>query len=166
MTEPTCEALDANSTRERREPGTVYWDDGRGVWSAALDLPRQPGEPRRRRRRSAPTETEARVLLEEMRAELVETGTVAPVVGKPDDGYQRQTVEGGWRIRVPGAWCAVSFPNPEAVPRRIRSEMRAVHDAVRALGDTLDRLAASDESVTEFETVAVKTRTQYQGARE
>lgn len=64
--------------RRARGDGSVYFDAARGCWVGAVETGRDPDTGRRVRRKvSAPTKTEARELLDELRAEKRRTGTVA-----------------------------------------------------------------------------------------
>jgi integrase len=63
----------------RRSPGegSVFYDSARGRWVAVLDLGQDPESGKRRRvKLSAPTKTEARERLAELRNEFRRTGTV------------------------------------------------------------------------------------------
>jgi integrase len=66
--------------RSRRGRGTVFWDAARGSYTGQLSLGRDPETGRRKRspKVHAATEDECQSLLDEMRAELRKTGTVAP----------------------------------------------------------------------------------------
>jgi integrase len=66
--------------RSRRGRGTVFWDTGRGCYTGQLSLGRDPQTARRKRSPKvyAPTEQECWDLLDGLRAELKQTGTVAP----------------------------------------------------------------------------------------
>ncbi len=63
--------------RARRGDGSVFRDAQRGVWVAVVELGRDSDTGRRiRRKASAHTKTEARALLDDMRAERRKAGTV------------------------------------------------------------------------------------------
>lgn len=66
--------------RSRRGRGTVFYDAARGCYVGQLSLGRDPQTGRRKRspKVTAPAEDECWTLLDEMRAELRKTGTVAP----------------------------------------------------------------------------------------
>ena len=65
------------SGRRARGDGSVFYDEQRGVWTAVIELPRDPDTGRRTRRKaSAPTKTAALALLDDMRAEKRKAGTV------------------------------------------------------------------------------------------
>jgi len=66
--------------RSRRGRGTVCWDATRGCYVGQLSLGRDPQTGRRKRcpKVYAPAETECRDFLDAIRAELKQTGTVAP----------------------------------------------------------------------------------------
>jgi integrase len=66
------------SGRRARGDGAVFHDAARGVWVAAIELPRDPDTGRRTRRKaSAPTKTAALKRLKQMQADLGKAGTVA-----------------------------------------------------------------------------------------
>lgn len=63
--------------RRSRGDGSVFWDASRGCWVGVVDVGRDPETGRRRRRKvSAPTKTECREKLDELREEKRKTGTV------------------------------------------------------------------------------------------
>jgi integrase len=65
--------------RRSRGDGSVFFDASRGCWVGVLDIGREPETGRRRRRKvSAPTKTECKDLLDELREEKRKSGTVAP----------------------------------------------------------------------------------------
>jgi len=65
------------SGRRARGDGSVFYDESRRVWTAVIELPRDPDTGRRTRRKaSAATKTAARALLDEMRVEKRKAGTV------------------------------------------------------------------------------------------
>lgn len=61
---------------KRSDEGTVF-QNGKGQWMAMIELPRGPDGKRKRRLRRADTKAEARKKLNEMRAEIRQTGTVS-----------------------------------------------------------------------------------------
>ena len=64
--------------RRARGDGSVYFDAARGCWVGSVDIGRNPETGRRVRRKvSAPTRTECRDKLDELREEKRKTGTVA-----------------------------------------------------------------------------------------
>jgi integrase len=63
--------------RRSRGDGSVFYDAARGCWVGSLDIGRNPGTRRRRRRKvSAPTKTGCREKLSELREEYRKAGTV------------------------------------------------------------------------------------------
>jgi integrase len=65
-------------SRRARGDGSVYYDAARGCWVGAIDLGHHPRTGQRVRRKvSAPTKTECRDKLDELRDEYRRTGTVA-----------------------------------------------------------------------------------------
>jgi hypothetical protein len=66
------------SARRGRSEGSVFYDAARGCWVGVLDIGRDPETGRRRRKVSAPTKTECKEKLDELREEYRQTGTVAP----------------------------------------------------------------------------------------
>jgi integrase len=63
--------------RRSRGDGSVFYDAARGCWVGVLDIGRDPETRRRRRRKvSAPTKTECRGKLDELRDEYRKAGTV------------------------------------------------------------------------------------------
>jgi len=63
--------------RRPRGDGSVFFDAARGCWVGTIDLGRDPETGRRRRPKvSAPTKTECKDKLDELRAEKRKTGTV------------------------------------------------------------------------------------------
>ena len=63
--------------RRSRGDGSVFYDAARGCWVGSIDIGRDPETRKRRRRKvSAPTKTEAKDKLDELRAEHRKTGTV------------------------------------------------------------------------------------------
>ena len=64
--------------RRSRGDGSVFYDAARGCWVGSVDIGRDPETGKRRRRKvSAPTKTECREKLDELREEKRKTGTVA-----------------------------------------------------------------------------------------
>lgn len=64
--------------RRSRGDGSVFFDAARGCWVGSIDIGRDPQTGRRRRRKvSAPTKSECRDKLGELRAAFTRTGTVA-----------------------------------------------------------------------------------------
>ncbi|MGP8179166.1 MAG: tyrosine recombinase XerC [Steroidobacteraceae bacterium] len=67
------------SSRRGRGEGSVHYDTDRARWVGVIDLGTDPDSGKRQRRKvSALTKTAARMRLDELRAELQRTGTVAP----------------------------------------------------------------------------------------
>src|SRR5690242_16997034 len=63
--------------RRSRGDGSVFWDATRGCWVGSVDIGRDPETGRRRRRKvSAPSKTECKAKLDELREEKRRTGTV------------------------------------------------------------------------------------------
>jgi integrase len=63
--------------RRSRGDGSVFFDAARGCWVGTVDIGRDPETGRRRRRKvSAPTKTECKARLDELREEKRRTGTV------------------------------------------------------------------------------------------
>jgi integrase len=117
--------------RRARGDGAVYYDETRGVWVGQVDLGRDPATGRRRRPKvSAPTKTEAKRLLDELRREKDDTGTVA---------RRDRTVE-----QVVTGWLASP---PREVKSRVtrRTHADAGKKIISALGRTpLVKLTAAD----------------------
>jgi integrase len=108
--------------RRSRGDGSVYWDVARGCWVGSVDIGRNPETGRRVRRKvSAPTKTECKARLDELREEKRRTGTV---------GRRDVTVESVLRDRL------------ASPPRTVRSPItRRVHEdhaarIIAALGKT------------------------------
>jgi integrase len=64
--------------RRAHGDGSVFFDASRGKWMAVVEAGRDDNGRRVRRKASAASKTEARDKLDELRAELRDTGTVAP----------------------------------------------------------------------------------------
>ena len=114
--------------RSRRGRGTVFWDACRGSYTGQLSLGRDPETGRRKRSPKvyAPTEDECWALLDEMRAELRKTGTVAP---------RDVTVEMALRDLM------ASPPAEWASPLTLRGNADRIARIIAALGSTkLQRL--------------------------
>lgn len=63
--------------RRSRGDGSVFFDAARGCWVGSVDIGRDPGTGRRMRRKvSAPTKTECKGRLDELREEFRKTGSV------------------------------------------------------------------------------------------
>lgn len=78
--------------RRSRGDGSVFYEAARGCWVGAVDIGRDPETGRRRRRKvSAPTKTECKAKLDELREEKRKSGTV---------GRQDVTVETVVRARL------------------------------------------------------------------
>lgn len=95
--------------RRARGDGSVFYDASRGCWVGSVDIGRNPETGRRVRRKvSAPTKTEAKAKLDELREEKRRTGTV---------GRRDVTVESVVRDRL------------ASPPRTVRSPItRRVHE--------------------------------------
>lgn len=66
------------TARRSRGDGSIFYDAARGCWVGSVDIGRDPQTGKRRRRKvSAPTKTECRDKLDELRGEKKRTGTVA-----------------------------------------------------------------------------------------
>ncbi len=103
--------------RRPRGDGSVYYDAARGCWVGVLDIGRDPQTRRRRRRKvSAPTKTECKDKLGELREEYRKAGTV---------GRRDYTV----RMAI-DAWLA-------SPPESVRSEntLQVYRDAGRRICD-------------------------------
>src|SRR5579875_3403187 len=69
---------EADMGRRAKGDGSVFYDAARARWVGVVDVGRDPQTGRRRRRKvSAPTKSEAREKLDELRDEQRRTGTVA-----------------------------------------------------------------------------------------
>jgi integrase len=104
--------------RRSRGDGSVFWDASRGCWVGTVDTGRDPQTGRRRRRKvSAPTKTECKAKLDELREEKRRTGTV---------GRRDVTVEHVIRDRLAN--------EPETVRSPITRRVHADH-AERIIAD-------------------------------
>ena len=116
--------------RRSRGDGSVFYDAARDCWVGSVDIGRDPQTGRRRRRKvSAPTKTECKAKVDELRAEKKRTGTVArrdTTVGQIMDDWLANLPP---EIRSP-----VSVRCHQDAATRIKAELDRVMVAVLAPG--------------------------------